>query len=129
MSAAALSRDVYWILDYTRDLVSESQVMECAPDPVIAEMAQLLAEAVDDIDHALAHLSTDEDAATEAVDAAIEAERRLERVYFHGMGALLAVDSRSERIARRELYRRCARIGETAIDVAERVVYAVVKQS
>jgi phosphate/sulfate permease len=28
----------------------------------------------------------------------------------------------------RELYRRCARIGELVIDVAERVVYAVVKQ-
>ena len=34
-----------------------------------------------------------------------------------------------ERIARRELYRRCSRIGEVVIDVAERVVYAVVKQS
>jgi uncharacterized protein len=124
----ALSRGIDWILDYARDLVSESQVMDCAPDAVIAEMAQLLAEAVGDIDQALAHLGTDEDAATEAADAAIKAERRLERAYYQGMGALLAVDDRSERIARRELYRRCARIGEMVIDVAERVVYAVVKQ-
>ena len=45
------------------------------------------------------------------------------------MGALLEVENRGERIAHRELYRRCARIGEMVIEVAERVVYAVVKQS
>ena len=53
----------------------------------------------------------------------------LERVYYRGMAALLEEQSRSERIARRELYRRCLRIGEMVIDVSERVVYAVVKQS
>lgn len=125
----ALSRGVDWILDYTRDLVSESEVMACAPDAVIAQMAGLLAEAVRDIDRALAHLGSNEDAATDAADAAIKAERSLQRTYYNGMGALLEVDSRSERIARRELYRRCLRIGEMVIDVAERVVYAVVKQT
>jgi hypothetical protein len=34
-----------------------------------------------------------------------------------------------ERISRRELYRRCSRIGERVIDVAERVIYAVMKAS
>jgi uncharacterized protein len=127
----ALSRGVDWILNYTRDLVSESEVMACAPDAVIAQMAGLLAEAVRDIDQALAHLGpgSDENAATDAADAAIKAERSLQRTYYNGMGALLEVDSRSERIARRELYRRCLRIGEMVIDVAERVVYAVVKQT
>ena len=125
----ALSRGIDWILDYTRDLVSESEVMACAPDAVIAQMARLLAEAVHDIDRALAHLGSDEDAATEAADAAIRAERTLQRAYYNGMGALLELDIRSERIARRELYRRCVRIGEIVVDVAERVVYAVVKQT
>jgi hypothetical protein len=37
-------------------------------------------------------------------------------------------EDRSERIARRELYRRCSRIGEMVVDVAECVVYAVVKE-
>jgi hypothetical protein len=45
------------------------------------------------------------------------------------MGVLLGVQDRHERIARRELYRGCPRIGEMVIDVAERVVYAVAKQS
>jgi len=125
----ALSRGVDWILDWARDLVDESEVMACQPDPGIAEMASLLAEAVREIDEAIAHLGSDGDDATGAADAAIKAERRLERVYYRGMAALLEVEDRHERIARRELYRRCSRIGEMVIDVAERVIYAVVKQS
>jgi hypothetical protein len=45
------------------------------------------------------------------------------------MVGLLGVEDRTERITRRELYRRSSRIGEAVVDVAERVVYAVVKQS
>ena len=125
----ALSRGIDRILDYTRDLVTESEVMNCAPDAVIADMARHLGQAIRDIDRALAHLGSDEDAATDAADAAITAERSLERAYYSGMGTQLEVADRSERIARRELYRRCARIGELVIDVAERIVYAVVKQN
>jgi uncharacterized protein Yka (UPF0111/DUF47 family) len=125
----ALSRGVDWILDYARDLISESEAIACPPDAVIAEMVALLGDAVRDIDQALARLSTDQDAATEAADAAIRDERELERAYYRGMASLLEVEDRSERIARRELYRRCVRIGETVIDVSERVVYAVVKQT
>jgi uncharacterized protein len=125
----ALSRGVDRILDYTRDLVAESEVMTSPPDAVIAEMAVLLGEAVRNIDQALAKLGSDDDAATRATDAAINTERGLEHAYYNGMGALLGVENRGERIARRELYRRCARIGEIVIDVAERVVYAIVKQS
>jgi uncharacterized protein len=125
----ALSRGVDWILDYARDLVSESEAMACPPDVVIAEMARLLGEAGRHIDQALVRLGADEDAATQAADAAIKSERQLERTYYRGMAALLEVEDRSERIARRELYRRCVRIGEMVIDVAERVVYAVVKQA
>jgi uncharacterized protein Yka (UPF0111/DUF47 family) len=124
----ALSRGVDWILDWARDLVDESEVMACQPDPGIAKMASLLGEAVREIDEAIAHLGSDVDAATGAADAAIKAERRLERVYYHGMAALLEVEDMRERIGRRELYRRCSRIGEMVIDVAERVIYAVVKQ-
>ena len=125
----ALSRGVDRILDYTRDVVVESEVMASPPDAVIAEMAGLLRKAVRDVDRALACLGSDVDAATDAADAAINTERGLERAYYNGMAALLGVANRGERIARRELYRRCDRIGEVVIDVAERVVYAVVKQS
>lgn len=126
----ALSRGIDWILNYARDLVTESEVMQCPPDVVIADMARLLGEAVSSIDRSFVALADrDEAMATEAADAAITAERALERRYYEGMGTQLELHGRAERIARRELYRRCARIGEVVIDVAERVVYAVVKQS
>lgn len=125
----ALSRGIDWILDYTRDLVAESEAMACPPDAVIAEMARFLRQAVRLIDEALSHLGSDADTATGTADAAIRAERGLEHAYYQGMARLLHEENRSERIARRELYRRCVRIGEMVIDVSERIVYAVVKQS
>lgn len=45
------------------------------------------------------------------------------------MAGLLEVTDMRERISRRELYRSCSRIGEPVIDVAERIVYAVVEES
>lgn len=125
----ALSRGVDWILNHAGDVVTESEVMTCGPDQGIADMAALLAEAVHQIGEAIPHLATDADRATAAADAAIRTERRLERAYYQGMAALLDVEDMRERISRRELYRRMDRIGDTVVDVAERIVYAVVKQS
>ena len=121
----ALSRGVDRILSYARDLVNESEAMACPPDAGIAEMARLLGVAMRHIDDAIARLDSDGEEATASADAAITAERQLERAYYEGMVALLGVADRSERIARRELYRRCSRIGETVVEVAERVVYAL----
>jgi uncharacterized protein Yka (UPF0111/DUF47 family) len=45
------------------------------------------------------------------------------------MAALLEVDNLREVLARRELYRRCSRMGEAAVDVAERILSANVKES
>jgi uncharacterized protein Yka (UPF0111/DUF47 family) len=125
----ALSRGIDRLLNYARDLVNESEAMACPPDARIAEIAALIGRALREIDTAVARLGSDVDAATEAADAAIVAERRLEQVYFEGMAALLEVEDRNERIARRELYRSCSKLGETVVDIAERVVYAVMKQS
>ena len=125
----ALSRGVDRLLNYARDLVNESDAMACPPDARIAEMAALVRSGLRQIDVAVAYLGSDADQATEAADAAITEERRLEHAYYEGMAALLEVEDRNERIARRELYRSCSRLGETVVDVAERVVYAVMKQS
>jgi uncharacterized protein Yka (UPF0111/DUF47 family) len=124
-----LSRGIDWVLNYVRDLVTESEIMSCPPDAGLAEMAALLGEALGHIDDALGAIESDEAAATTAADAAVTTERRLEGVYYRGMAGLLDVEDRQERIALRELYRRCARIGEVVIDVSERIVYAVVKES
>jgi uncharacterized protein Yka (UPF0111/DUF47 family) len=125
----ALSRGVDRIINQAKDMVRESEVMACAPDEPVAAMASLLAAAVGELDAAVATLAPDAPGPTDAADSAIKASRRSERVYRSAMGELLAVDDLREVMARRELYRRCARISETVVDVAERVLYAAVKEA
>lgn len=127
--AFALSRGIDRIVGHALDLMGEAEVMANPPDPGIARMASVLAQAARHIDEAIARLGPDPEAATRAADAALEAERLVAHLYYQGMASLLEVDERHERISRRELYRRCARIGEGVVDVAERIQYAIVKQS
>ena len=103
--------------------------MACPPDPALAEMAALLAESARSLDAGVARLGAAAGDAAESADAAIKAERRLEKVYRAAMAALLNVDDLRDVIGRRELYRRCSRIGEAVVDVAERLIYAVIKES
>ena len=124
-----LSRGVDRILNDVVDVVKESEAMTAPPDECIAAMAQVLCRSVRHLDLGLANLGARGDQATAAADDAIAARRELEAAYYEGMARLLDVDDRNERIARRELYRNCSRIGEAVVDVAERLVYAVVKES
>ena len=125
----ALSRGVDRIVNQAKDLVRESEVMATPPDEALADMARLLAQSIRDLDAAIARLAPHTGDATAAADAAIKADRRLERVYRAAMGTLLENEDLREVTARRELYRRASRIGEAVEDVAERVLYAVVKES
>jgi uncharacterized protein Yka (UPF0111/DUF47 family) len=125
----ALSRGTDTVLNQAKDAVRESEVMACPPDAAVARMAGLLAQAARQLEEATGHLGGQSALASDAADAAVKSDRRVERVYRDAMGALLAVDDLREVTARRELYRRCARIGDAVVDVAERIQYAVVKQS
>jgi uncharacterized protein Yka (UPF0111/DUF47 family) len=125
----ALSRGADWMLNHAKDTINESEVMACPPDDALAKMTALLAESAHHIDEAIERLGSRDADATEPADKAIKAERRLERAYRAAMARLLEIDDLREVIARRELYRRCSRIGEGAADVAERVIYAVVKEA
>ena len=125
----ALSRGVDRILNEAKDLVRESEVMACPPDTAVAEMAALLAASIRGLDEAIERLDPKAGDATDAADAAIKYDRRLERVYRAAMATLLEVDDLREVMARRELYRRCSRMGEAAVEVAERVLYSAVKES
>ncbi len=124
-----LSRGIDWILDHARDLVEEAEAMSVTPDAGIAGMVTLMVEATHQIDDAIGHLGKDDDRATAAADSAIKTARELEHVYYRDTAKLLEVEVKRERIGLRELYRRCDRISEVVIDVAERIVYAVVKES
>lgn len=125
-----LSRGIDRILNYARDLVNESEVMDVGPNAGMEEMAGHLVEAVREIDRAVAALGKDGSRSpTEAADAALATERRLARAYYRGMAGLLEEEDMRLRIGRRELYRRFMHVGDEVVDVAERVIYAVVKQT
>lgn len=117
------------VLNGAKDAVRESEVMALAPDQATAEMAELLLEGVRHLGEAFDRLGSDRAAATEAADAAMKSQRQVEKVYRHAMGELLQLDDLREVMARRELYRRLARLADGLIEVAERVWYAVVKEA
>jgi uncharacterized protein Yka (UPF0111/DUF47 family) len=124
-----LSRGIDWILNLSKDLVRESEVLQTAPDEPLAEMCEQLARSVHLVSDAVHLLGSDSDAATEKANEALRAQRQIEKIYRDAMAALINVQDLREVFARRELYRRVARIGEVVVDVAERVWYTVVKEA
>jgi uncharacterized protein len=124
-----LSRGVDWILNHSKDLIRESEVMATPPDRPLAEMCEQLARAVHLLSEAVALLGRDGTSATNKANEALRAQRQIEKIYRDAMGALVGVEDLREVMARRELYRRVSRIGEVVVEVAERVWYAVVKEA
>ncbi|MGH2942758.1 MAG: DUF47 domain-containing protein [Solirubrobacteraceae bacterium] len=125
----ALSRGIDSILNHAKDAIGESEVMRCPPDGATATMAALLAESVHDIDAGVARIAEGSADAEERADAAVKAERRVEKAYRAAMGALAELDDLRAVMGRQELYRRCSQIGEATVDVAERLIYADLKES
>ncbi len=123
-----LSRGIDWILGHAKDLVRESEVMACPPDEPLAQMCEALAGAVHLLPEAIEHLATRDSTATERANEALRRVRDIEKIYREAMASLLAVSDLREVTARRELYRRMSRMGDTVVDVAERIWYAVVKE-
>jgi uncharacterized protein Yka (UPF0111/DUF47 family) len=116
------------VLNAAKNLVREADLVSMAPDPPMAEMADLVALGVRDLVQAFPGLASDPDRATECADAAVRQERALEHVYRRAMSALLQIHDIREVAGRRELYRRYARMGEAIEGVAHRIWYAVVKE-
>lgn len=125
----ALSQGIDWLLNRARDLVSEAEAMDAVPDAVIAEMTRTLGEVLREIGAAVASLADDPEEAAARANSAIKAEHGLDRVYYRGMADLLENPSQRERIASRELYRNAARLGDAELEIAERVLYSVMKES
>jgi uncharacterized protein Yka (UPF0111/DUF47 family) len=124
------------VLNGAKDAARESEVMAIPPDEALAAMAALLAEGVRRLTDAFQRLDKDRGkrakgdvSPTDAADAAVKAQRRLERVYREASSALLNVEDLREVVGKRELYRRFSRISETLTEAADRVWYATVKES
>ncbi|MFN8160529.1 MAG: DUF47 family protein [Solirubrobacterales bacterium] len=125
-----LSSGLDEVLNGAKNTVREAEVMGTEPDPAMAEMAAELAEGTRGLMRAFTTLEEEQESeATEAADAAVKSHRRLEHTYRGAMSALLEVENFREVTARREIYRRLARTGDQLARVAERVWYAVLKQS
>ncbi|MEY2513652.1 MAG: hypothetical protein QOJ89_1010 [bacterium] len=124
-----LSRSTDAILNHAKNAIGESDVMACPPDAATATMAALLAEALRAIQAAIGLIALRRPEVAAAADAAVKVERRLEKAYRAAMGALLEVDDVRAVMGRQELYRRCSRMGESVVAVAERLMYAVLKES
>jgi hypothetical protein len=121
------------VLNGAKDTVREAEVMGIPPDQAVVAMATLLAEGASHLAASFERLDPSKrgkagPSATEAADAAVKSQRRLERAYREAASALLAVDDLREVIGRRELYRRLSRVSETLIEAADRVWYATVKE-
>jgi uncharacterized protein Yka (UPF0111/DUF47 family) len=125
----SLSADLDQVLNASKDLVREADVMNLDPDPPTHEMIVLLAEAVGHLSNALTQLGTHDGDATAPADAAIKSQRKIEHIYRRAMSALLANDDLHEVNSHREIYRRVSRIGDLIHTVADRVWYAVVKEA
>ena len=123
-----LSADLDEVLNAAKDLTREMELMDMAPDAATHDMVVLLAEAVRHLAAAFDGLAGDGDA-TALADAAIKGQRRVEHSYRSAMSTLLQDADLREVMGRREAYRRLSRIGDLVHTVAERVWYAVVKES
>jgi uncharacterized protein Yka (UPF0111/DUF47 family) len=125
-----LSRELDEVLNAAKDTVREAELIATAPDAPIAGMARQLADGTRELATAFDALAERRiDDATTAADAAVKCQRGLERVYRAAMSDLLELDDLRMVTARRELYRRLARGSDALIRVAERVWYAVLKES
>lgn len=125
-----LSRGLDIVMNSAKNTVREAEVIGRAPDPAMADLAEALAEGIHHLAAAFAALAPADSApASTAADAALDSQRRVERIYRDAMSALIGVDDVHEVAARRELYRRLARASEHLVDVAERVWYSILKES
>lgn len=124
-----LSRGLDEVINGAKNTVREAEALSMTPNGPMGEMCDLLAEGVHHLGAAFTALGGDFTTADTEALAAIKAQRNLERIYRRAMSKLIAKDDLREVAGRQELYRRMVRISENVVLVADRVMYATVKES
>lgn len=124
-----LSRGLDEVINGAKNTVREAEALSMTPNGPMGEMCDLLAEGVHHLGAAFTALDGDFTTADTEALAAIKAQRNLERIYRRAMSKLIAKDDLREVAGRQELYRRMVRISENVVLVADRVMYATVKES
>ncbi|HSJ94941.1 MAG TPA: DUF47 family protein, partial [Gaiellaceae bacterium] len=87
-----LSRGIDWILNYSKDLVRESEVMDAPPDDALLEMCECLAASVHILAEAIDGLAAGAPRTTELANDALKSVRQVEKIYREAMARLVAVD-------------------------------------
>ncbi|MGB8384953.1 MAG: DUF47 family protein, partial [Dermatophilaceae bacterium] len=118
-----LSERLDAVLNGLKNVVREADSSQIEPDAALVAMAGEIATGVQHLHTAMSRLDTDGDVATREADAAVSAERRMEKIYREAMRGLREVDDLREVLSRREFYRRTLDIGERLTRVADRVWY------
>lgn len=124
-----LSERLDVVLNTAKNVVREAEALELEPDEALADMAGIALDGVRELAAGLALLMADPDQATAHADAAVAADRRMEKRYRAAMRDSLAVEDLRLAVNRRELYRRMLELAEAEARVADRVWYAVVKEA
>jgi uncharacterized protein Yka (UPF0111/DUF47 family) len=124
----SLSELLDGVLNAAKNIVRETEVLAIDPDERAAELADDLHEGVTHVRAAFDRLTGKVDLATIEADAALAAQRRMEKVYRRAMHDQLSNEDLRQVVARRELYRRLLEAGERLAAVADRIWYAVVKE-
>lgn len=124
-----LSQNLDEVINSAKDTVREAELMGAEPDQAMIDMAAELASGTRHLAEAFAALVDHGEAATTAADRAIKSHRNVEHIYRRAMSALIGVDDLGAVTIRRELYRRLVRTSNDIAAVADRVWYAVLKQT
>ena len=123
-----LSRGLDDVLNGAKNAVREAEALAMAPDAAMARMCDEVAEGVRHLGAVLQALGEDPGTADTEAAAAIKAQRNLERTYRAAMSQVIEQDDLREILARQELYRRLTRISDAVVGVADRVMYATVRE-
>ncbi len=124
-----LSERLDTVMNAAKNLVREAEVLSIAPDGPMGEMAKTLLAGVADLAGAFGLLASEPDKAYQVAEEAISAQHSLEKTYRAAMGALLEERDSHVIAAKRELYRRYARLADAIELLANRVEYTVVKEA
>lgn len=122
-----VSRDLDEVLNGAKNTVREAMALGVPTNGQMGKLADLIAEGTGHLRSALYAFGEDEEAANASAAAAVKSQRDLERAYRRAMTKLLESDELRIVVGRQELYRRVTKISEGIIGVADRVMYATVK--
>lgn len=124
-----LSRGLDDVINGAKNAVREAEALDLTPDAAAAQMCVQLAEGVGHLHGAFRALTRDAARATDEAAAAIKSQRNLERTYRAAMSDLIGGDELRAILGQQELYRRLTRISDAIVAVADRVMYATVKEA